>query len=54
MRSLSVKKMLGHARLALIGGAILGLQGCGVIYKTTGVVDRVSGPCLDLSGRQRP
>ncbi len=38
MRSLSVKKMLGHARLALIGGAILGLQGCGVIYKTTGDV----------------
>lgn len=38
MRSLSVKNLLGHARLGLIAGAILALQGCGVIYKSTGDV----------------
>ena len=38
MGSLSITKMLRHSRLALVGGAILALQGCGVIYKTTGDV----------------
>ena len=38
MGSLSMKKMLRHSGLALVGGAILALQGCGVIYKTTGAV----------------
>ena len=38
MGSLTLTKMLGHSRLALVGGAILALQGCGVIYKTTGDV----------------
>ena len=36
MGSLSMKKMLRHSRLALVGGAIMALQGCGVIYKSTG------------------
>ena len=38
MGSLSMKKMLRHSGLALVGSAILALQGCGVIYKTTGDV----------------
>ena len=36
MGSLTLTKMLRHSRLALVGGAILALQGCGVIYKSTG------------------
>ncbi|MGB1907727.1 MAG: hypothetical protein ACPHN3_10350, partial [Spongiibacter sp.] len=38
MGSLTLTKMLRHSRLALVGGAIMALQGCGVIYKTTGDV----------------
>ncbi|BAP14666.1 MAG: hypothetical protein AOY29_10015 [Alcanivorax borkumensis] len=38
MGSLSMKKMLRHSGLALVGSAILALQGCGVVYKATGDV----------------
>ena len=35
MRSL-ITKMLRPARVLIAGGALLALQGCGMIYKTTG------------------
>ncbi|EKF73469.1 hypothetical protein A11A3_13530 [Alcanivorax hongdengensis A-11-3] len=38
MRSLSIKKWLQQTRWAALAGALIALQGCGVIYKTTGDV----------------
>lgn len=38
MGSLWIRKSLRHTRLALLAGTLMALQGCGVIYKTTGDV----------------